>query len=509
MSRRGTGSPRGRGPEGAVAPTPPEETPERIAPSLLVGMFLAASLSPLGSTMIAVALPSIGTELGVESGPLTQWLVSSYLIVGIAAMSPGGKLGDRIGHCTALILGMAIYGAGSIVGFAVATLPTLALARVSMAAGGAMTVPATLALLRNAVPPTQRPRTFGYFGSVMGTAAAIGPLLGGELTAVFGWRSVFIANIPVIVLAYLLIRRATREAGAAEVPPTLAPAPIPEASLPPPLSAGTRRPRFDVLGSVLLGGALTLLVVAAQSSGPAVPAEVLLGCFALAIFVWWERRVEEPVLDPSLFVRPAFVSSAGVVGLHNLAMYALLFQLPIFFERVRGVEAGITGRTLIAMMIAMIVFSPIGGRVSEVVGARATAFVGTLVSLGGIYLISDFGSLAAPGDIFVALILVGSGLGLASAPSQAAAMSAVTRDDAGMAGGAISTARYVGGIIGISALGYLLAGGGAEAGSAGQPAGAEAHGDAALVYAAALIVAALCSLALPGRPRRPERSRSS
>ncbi len=99
---------------------PPQPPAQRVSPLLYVGMFLAASLSPLGSTMIAVALPSIGRELGVASGELTQWLVSSYLIVGIATMSPGGKLGDRIGHRHVLIIGMVIYGMGSILGLVLA-----------------------------------------------------------------------------------------------------------------------------------------------------------------------------------------------------------------------------------------------------------------------------------------------------------------------------------------------------------------------------------------------------
>ena len=214
-------------------------------------MFLAASLSPLGSTMIAVALPSIGSELGVGSGALTQWLVSSYLIVGIATMSPGGKLGDRIGHRRALVIGMAIYGAGSIAGFTLANLPSLAFARIAMAAGGAMSVPATMALLRNLVPPERRARTFGYFGSVMGTAAGIGPLVGGELTALFGWRSVFIANIPVILLAYFLIRRspefeASPRSGTDSEASSRSGASLRSGAAPP-------SPSFDILGSVLLG----------------------------------------------------------------------------------------------------------------------------------------------------------------------------------------------------------------------------------------------------------------
>ena len=264
--------------------------------------------------MIAVALPSIGSELAIGSGELTQWLVSSYLIVGIATMSPGGKLGDRIGHSRALVIGMAIYGFGSIAGFTLANLPSLAFARVAMAAGGAMSVPATMALLRNLVPPERRARTFGYFGSVMGTAAGIGPLIGGELTALFGWRSVFIANIPVILLAYFLIRRGTSsiQRGAD-------------------LEAAARNrvergaPRFDIGGSVLLGLGLTLFVVAAQTSGSIALGAALGAAALLAVFVWWEQRVEEPVLDLRLFLQPTFAASSTVIGLQNLAMYALLF----------------------------------------------------------------------------------------------------------------------------------------------------------------------------------------
>ena len=474
-------------PPESVSETLERPTP-RVSPSFYVGMFLAASLSPLGSTMIAVALPSIGAELGVSGGVLTQWLVSSYLIVGIATMSPGGKLGDRIGHRRGLVLGMGIYAAGSIAGFMLGTLPSLAFARVAMALGGAMAVPATMAMLRNLVPPERRARTFGYFGSVMGTAAAIGPLVGGELTALFGWRSVFIANIPVILLAYFLIRRGTRSiqhradleaAQDAGVSGTGAHSRVDRPA-----------PRFDILGSILLGAGLTLLVVAAQSSGSTALGAGLGAAGLLAVFVWWERRVEEPVLDLSLFLKPTFAAASAVIGMQNLAMYALLFQLPIFFEQVRNVEAGMTGRTIIGMMIAMVVCSPLGGRLSESVGSRATAFAGTLVSLAGLYVLSDFEALASPGDALLGLVLMGGGLGLSSAPSQAAAMSAVGRSNAGMGGGAVSTARYIGGVIGISTLGYLLG---------GEQAGVDAHSAAAVVYSVALVIAALSALALPGR----------
>jgi len=437
---------------------------------LYVGMFLAAALSPLGSTMIAVALPSISGELGIPSGTLTQWLVSSYLIVGIACMSPFGKLGDVIGHQRSLVIGMTIYGVGSAAAYVFANLPSLALARISMAAGGAMTVPATMALLRNMVPPEKRPRTFGYFGSVMGTAAAIGPLLGGELTARFGWRAIFIGNIPVILMALTMIRFAGPRAPLLKTPKKA-------------------RPRFDVEGSVLLAASLTLLVLATQIADARALWIGVTGVASLALFVVWERRTAEPVLDLRLYLRRAFAAGNAVIGLQNLAMYALLFQLPIFFEQVRGVERGVTGRTIIGMMIAMVVLAPFGGRLSERIGARSTVFAGSLVTLSGIYMIGSFQSLNTPVDVLPGLILLGAGLGLSSAPSQAAAMTAVAPAEAGMAGGAISTARYIGGVIGISALGYLLKSNSTDT----------AHTTATFVYAGALVIAAVWSLVLPGR----------
>ena len=451
-----------------AAPVPTE----KLSWMFYVGMFLAASLSPLGSTMIAVALPSIGQELDVGGGSLTQWLVSSYLIVGIAFMSPGGKLGDRIGHEKGLVLGMAIYGGGSLIGFALANLASLAFARMCMALGGALAVPAAMALLRNLVPAERRARTFGYFGSVMGTAAALGPLVGGELTAQFGWRSVFIANLPVILIAFVLIRFAR---------PRTRIGPMEEAKT---------RPRFDVLGSVFLGLSLTLLVVAPQLGSPFGATIGLAGALVLGVFAFWEQRVAEPVLDLGMFRKRSFAAAGAVIGLQNLAMYALLFQLPIFFEQVRGAEAGTTGRSIIAMMIAMVVFSPIGGRLAERIGVRLTTFSGSMLTLVGINLVVDFNQLAVPADVLPGLVMLGAGLGLSMAPSQAAAMSAVSRDDAGMAAGAVSTARYIGGVVGISTLGYVLA----RAGEAGST---EAHMSAGVVYVTALVAATMCALVLP------------
>jgi len=180
---------------------------EGLPAPALTGMLLAAAMAPLGSTMIAIALPMIGSDIGADAPDLTQWLVSTYLITSIALQSPGGKLGDLLGHGRALVVGLSLVAVGGLLGLLAGSLHLLGVARILMASGGAATVPATMAILRNQTPPDRRARVFGFLGATLGLAAAAGPLLGGELTARFGWRAVFAANLPVAALSLVLVLR--------------------------------------------------------------------------------------------------------------------------------------------------------------------------------------------------------------------------------------------------------------------------------------------------------------
>jgi MFS family permease len=440
---------------------------EGLPVSALAGMMLAASLAPLGSTMIAVALPSIGRDIGADAATLTQWLVSSYLVAGIALQSPGGKLGDLIGHGRALVIGLSLVAAGGVLGLLVGQVHALGVARILMASGGAATVPATMAILRNQTAAHRRARVFGLFGACMGLAAAIGPLLGGELTERFGWRAVFAANLPVIAVSLLLVLTSHNTSS----------------------RASARREPLDVLGSTLLAGGLTLTIVALQTSSGAAWWLGAGGALLLLVFPIWERRAASPVVDFALFSQPAFFAGGAIIALQNMAMYPLLFQLPVFFDRVRHLGARTMGQSLLALTVAMIAASMAGGRLSELIGARAQAVAGSLVALAGMWWFADFASIQTPLDVIPGMMLIGAGVGMTSPPAQAASMSSVQPQQAGMAGGVVSTMRYLGGVAGITALGALLH-------DAASPA---SHQRAVFVYAVALIVAAALSLALPGR----------
>ena len=167
------------------------------------------------------------------------------------------------------------------------------------------------------------------------------------------------------------------------------------------------------------------------------------------------RRVASPVIDLSLFSRRAFTCGGLVVALGNMAMYAFLFELPGFFARARAQGAGATGRAMLGMMLGMVVFSPLGARLSERVGPRLAAALGLILCGVGVYLLGDAARLMTPSDALPALVLMGMGLGLSSSPAQAASIASVPREQAGMAAGVTATMRYLGGIAGIAVLGAL------------------------------------------------------
>lgn len=440
---------------------------------LMAALALACTLAPLGSTSLAVALPSMARDLGVSVAVVTQWLVTSYLVVGIVCQSPGGKLGDLIGHRRALGLGQAMVALGTLCGLLAPHLAVLVVARVLMAAGGAAVLPSAMAMARNSLAPDRQARAFAAFGAMMGLSAAIGPTMGGELTARFGWRAVFVPNLAILALSVLLARAPTARA-----------------------AAGARRPAFDLLGTLLLAVAL-VASIAVMKSGRLAALPVALA--ALAAFVAWERRVASPVIDLSLFSRRAFTCGGLVVALGNMAMYAFLFELPGFFARARAQGAGATGRALLGMMLGMVVCSPLGARLSERVGPRLAAALGLSLCGVGVHLLGDGARLRVPSDALPALVLMGVGLGLSSSPAQAASIAGVPREQAGMAAGVTATLRYLGGIAGIAVLGALGNGATPEALLA-------QHHRAGVIFTGVLALAVALSMGLPGRVEHASRA---
>jgi MFS family permease len=432
---------------------------------------MTASLMPLNSTMVAVAVPSIAHTVDHGAATVTQALVATYLIAAIALQSPGGKLGDLLGHWRVLATGQIAVGGGALLGFFATSLPMLACARVLMATGGALAVPATLALLRVSLPLERRGRAFGTFGAVMALAAALGPIVGGVLVDAFGWQAIFVANIPVLAVAGVLVAAADR------------------ARVTPPPS------RFDFVGSVLLTVALVLLVLAAQLTGDLFIGPLLAGLIVLAVFVVNERRAADPVISFGLFQSSAFTAGTLLICLQNLVMYALLFEIPLVLEERFGLGARQTGQLLIYLMVAMVLTSLGAGRLNEHLGPRALAVAGSVICLAGL-VVMRMVAFSSAGQVRLPLALLGVGLGLCGPAAQTASLSAVQSTRSGMAAGVSSTMRYLGGVAGIALLGRALDLHGTRTAVLAE------HHHMVEIFLVVLFLGLVCAVRLPGLSRR-------
>jgi MFS family permease len=439
----------------------------------LFAALLTASLMPLNSTMIAVAVPAVAREFHHSSATVTQALVATYLIAAIALQSPGGKLGDRIGHWRVFALGQVTIGLGALLGFLAPSLPVLATSRVLMAAGGALAVPATVALLRLELPPERRGRAFGTFGATMAFAAALGPIVGGVLVDAFGWEAVFVANLPVLAVS----------AGLA-------------ASVGHRSTAAADGSAFDWPGSALLTGALVLLVLGAQQKDSGAWVPIAAGAALMLAFAWWEGRAADPVVAFDLFGSVPFTAGTLLIGLQNLVMYALLFELPLVLEERFDLHARETGQLLIFLMLAMVLMSLVAGRLTDHLGPRPLAVAGSLVCLAGILVLlrSD---LHHAGDVRLPLALLGIGLGLSGPAAQTASLSSIDAARSGMAAGVSSTMRYLGGVTGIAVLGRLVDLHGSRAHVLSE------HHQVVGVFSVVLVAGLGCAVLLPGRTLSP------
>ena len=437
---------------------------------VLAGAALATMLMPLNSTMIAVALPDVVDDLG-STLAASAWLVSGYLIANAALQPLSGKLGDRFGRRPLILYGLASFGLASLGAAVSPTLGVLIVFRVLQAVTGALVFPNALGLIRQCLPEHRRGRAFGILGSAIGVAAAAGPPLGGVLVGLGGWRTIFLVNVPWIVVALWFAYRS-----------------VPQFAVPP------ARGRFDTAGAVgltaLLAGAAWLMNPGNVSLAVLCLAAATLASVSYA-FVRYELRREDPVLQPRFLRVRAFAAATASVGLSNLALYGTLLAVPVLLSQRGGWSAAEIGLALAAMSLPMAALSPLGGWLSDHAGRRAAA-VGGLGLLTAALVPLALGGADVTTPILVgSLVFVGAGLGLSNAAVQAAGIEALDPSDAGVAAGIFSTGRYLGGIAAASLVAGLASAANAR------------FGVLFGVETIAALLSMLCATALPGRLPRP------
>lgn len=392
----------------------------------------------LDGTVVAIANPYIAKDLGASLAGL-QWVTNAYLLALAVLLIPAGKLGDRYGRRLLFLIGVVGFALASLAVGLSGSIGLVIFFRVLQGVFGAMIMPNTLALLRNAFPADKLNQAVGIWGAATAAATAGGPILAGVLVEHLGWESVFYINVPVGALALLVgiaVIAESREPG---------------------------RHRFDLAGLALLGaGLFTLIfgVVKAQtwSWGDGRTLGFILGGLAvLALFVLVETRVSAPLLPMRIFRDRSVSIGAVTVLLNFFALIGVLFFITLYLQNVHGYSAIQAGVRTLPLTLMFVVSSPLSGALTGRFGPRVPITGGLLVVSA-----SMFGLLALEGHssynlLWPPMIGLGLGIGLVVVASTEAIVGNTPVELAGVAGGVQTTFLQFGGVLGTAVLGSVLA----------------------------------------------------
>lgn len=395
-------------------------TSEQRSASLVAG--LASFLTPFMGSSANIALPSIGREFRADAITL-GWVATAYLLAAAIFLVPFGRLADIRGRKKIFLLGMTAYTVASLLCSLAGSIKILIVFRVAQGMGGALIFGTSVAILTSVFPRGERGRALGINTAAIYLGLSLGPVLGGFLTHQLGWRSVFLANIPLglLVIAVVLARLRGEWAEA-------------------------RGERFDVAGSFTYGLALVGIMLGfsrlPQGSGLALFAA---GMAVAAGFVARERRIASPVLDIRLFLQNRVFAFSNLAALINYsATFAVGFFVSLYLQYVKGMTPQSAGLIMIAQPAVMALFSPLAGRASDKIEPRIVASLGMAISSAGLFLLSFLRSSTPLLFVISSLALLGFGFALFSSPNTNAVMGSVEKKSYGVASATLATMRLVG-----------------------------------------------------------------
>ena len=426
---------------------------------------LASFMVALDTQVLTAALATLRTDFGAPMEAL-QWTVNAFNLSFAVLLLTGAALGDRFGRRRLFAAGIALFVASSVACALSTGLLSLVAARAAQGAGAALVMPLGMALLSTAFPKQERARALGIFSGVVGIAVLAGPAVGGAITEGLGWRWIFWINLPIGLIAIVLVMTRLRESFGAEA-------------------------ALDILGLALVAASAFAVVWgllrgnAAGWSSAEVLTALVAGVLLAVAFVTWEWRVSAPMVPMRLFRSRAFSSGLIAGFLLYGALYSVLFLLPQFLQTALGYGPLGVGLRLLPWTVTLFVTAPIAGNVVNRFGERLLVTIGLLMQAIGLGWIA---MIIAPGVAYATmiapLVIAGVGVSMAMPAVQNAVLGSVAIVEMGKASGIFNMGRFLGGMFGIALLVAVFSANGATNSPAGFSAG----------FAAAMAVAATLSL---------------
>jgi len=404
----------------------------------LIAVGIANFMTALYSAVVNTVIPLIMGSFGVDFA-MAEWVVMAYLLGVSSLILTFGRMGDMIGHKRVFLLGSAIFSMGSVLCGLAPTVEVLIGGRLVQAVGAAMLFASSSAILIDTFPATQRGQVLGLQGSITYVGMMLGPAAGGWMAMEFGWQGVFYLSVPLGILmgaiAYFAIPRT---------------------------SARKRDERFDVAGALtfMIGlGALLMALSHGQKWGwtsSLVLALLLAAALLLGAFVSLERRIDNPMLDLSLFRVRVFNAATGSALMNYLCTYSVMFLVPFYLIQYRGFNPAHSGLLLSCQAVAMAAVAPFSGSLSDRIGSRLLSSFGMAVLTVGLLLLAFVSPTAADGEIAVRLAICGLGIGIFVSPNSSALMGSVSVQRRGVASAILAGARTTGMVMGVALAGAVF-----------------------------------------------------
>ncbi len=408
-------------------------------PLILISLLLAAFVINVDTTIVNVALPTLVRQLRASTSQL-QWIVDAFNLLFAGSVLAAGSLSDRFGRKGMLLTGLSVFGLASFAGGLTDSPGALIAARAVMGVGAAMVFPSTLSLLTNAFTQRrERALAIGLWGAITGVAIALGPIVGGWLLQAFDWRAIFFAMTPVAGVAGVLTARYVQT------------------------SRDPQAPRTDRAGFALSTAVISLLIftiIEAPTHGWG--SARTLGGFALtavlaAGFVAWERRTEQPMLDLSLFGNPRFTAASASVAISFFALSGFIFLVTQYFQFLKGYGPLSTGVRLLPVASCVAISSILGARLAVRIGTKLVVASGLMLMAAFYLWVTTVAVTTSYGTIAAQMVVLGTGMGLTSAPATEAIMGVVPKARAGVGSAVNDATRLLGATLGVAVIGSVYA----------------------------------------------------
>ncbi len=419
----------------------PQEAPKKsnlrwwILLTVIIGTFLGR----LDQTIVNLALPKIISDFGITVSA-AGWIATAYILANAIFVPIWGKLGDTIGRKKVYILGFTIFIFGSVLAGLAWNLSSMIVFRVIQAIAGSADYPTAMAIIAVTFKETkERAQALGIWSSSFAAASVFGPLIGGPLIDNFGWRSVFLVNLPVGILGLLMALRFINESRSEQ-----------------------KSLFFDWWGAIVLGGSLSSLVLVLDQgptwgwlSSPSLICYFLV-IVLMGIFIKIEQKVPEPIVDLKFFKIPAFVNTLMNNFVVFMGMMGAFFLIPVFAQTFLGYNATQTGYLFIPMAEALMLGAPIGGMLTGRVKSKYVIFASTIVAALGIYLLTFLDPKSTAINIMLPLSVMAFGLGFGMAQRTNIIASVVDQHEIGIASSVLALVRNISGAFGIAIFATIL-----------------------------------------------------